>query len=496
MLQQNTKYSKVLFYLVFAAVVYFPVFHHLERQPINLWDESLFSLRALHLAQTGEYLDNFNLYQDLPDHRNTKLPFTTYLQTLSLKIFGVNEFAIRLPISLLFIGTVILVLIHIQRRFNVGRLGAVFGLVAITAIGFVEPHFLRTGDQDAPFACYLLLCCIWYLDYLETKKTKYLIGFTAMAIAALLTKNLLAGLIAPGILLFTFWKGKLFSMLKDYKFLLSCVSILGVYAAVIAYFESRFPGFIDRMWNYELMGRYTNTIENHSKDFLYFFTDLALESFVPYFLLIPIIFASSFNKSMSKPLQDSIQLITLVMFCYTLVLSFSQTKTDWYIAPNYLFGSYVITLGSIVLYKYITHVSEQSRRLLYIGIGVSWTLLYITVMRNVHNPQPIHKDEKYGLFMKKLAKENPGIKQYTIVDNNFGTTASFYKEMYNSKDIDYAIGYQRHFALNNDQLIMSCLNNVLNPVNKLYQTETVRHWDDCKLLKIISKNDEQNTPQD
>lgn len=476
--------KRVIIFILFCLLFYFPVFHHLDRLPIALWDESLFSLRALYMHLTGDYLHNFNLFEGMPDHANTKLPFTTFFQVLTLKILGISELSIRLPIVLIFTATVFYMIYHFKKRFNSVWAGYVFGLVAITSIGFVAPHVLRTGDQDAPFACYMVLATIGFIRYLETREAKPLIGFTVFALAAVLTKNLLAGLLAPGILVFALFTRQLIPILKDYKFWIAALIIVGGYSGVIFYYETQFPGFFDRMWNYELMGRYTNAIENHDKPPFFYVKYLAFEKFMPYFFILPFVFATAFTEKIDQKLKHSILCFSSVSFFYLLILSFSKTQTTWYIAPIYLFGTYLIALGAIPTYEYVITKSKQYKKVFMIGLFFIWALLYAVVVSKNMSIQP-EKDAKYGWFMKKIEKENPDLKKYTLVDNNFGTSAGFYKEMYNQKGYD--ITYQRGIHYYDNQVIMTCLNNVLNPTGEKYNYEVLREWDDCKLLKIQSK---------
>ncbi len=481
----------VIFSLLFCMLFYFPVFHHLERLPILMWDESLFSLRALYIHLTGNYLYNFNLFEGMPDHANTKLPFTTWFQVISFKIFGVSELALRLPIGLIFSLTVIYIVGHFKAQFSNIWAGFVFGFVSITSTGFVSTHMLRTGDQDAPFACYMLIAAIAFLQYLESRKWKPLLVFTFFSLAALLTKNLLAGLLAPGLLLFALLTRQLTGILKEYKFWFACFVIAGVYSGLVIYYEMQYPGFLKRMWNYELVGRFTNAIENHDKPPFFYLTDLAFNKFIPYFFFLPIVFSLAFAKNITKQLRHSILGISAVLFCYLFIISFSKTQTPWYIAPVYLLGAYIIALGAVVLFEYLYEQPKRFRTIFFLCLLPVSCLLYAQVLIKNLNPKPFLKDEKYGQFMEIIAKKKPALKHYTVADNNFGASARFYVEMYNLKETGYHISFQRSLQFNNNQLVMACLNNVINPINKRYYTEIIKQWEDCILLKVLSEKNIQ-----
>lgn len=464
-------------------LLYFPVFHFLNEAPIVIWDESLFSLRALHLSRTGEYLPNFNIFNDLPDHRNTKLPFTTVIQALSLKIFGINELAIRLPISFIFLGTALYMVYHFKARFNNVFAGYIFGLVAITAYGFVKPHVLRTGDQDVPYACYLLIAAVSFLSYLEKQELRALIGFVFFSIAAVLTKNLLAGLIAPGIIVYLIATKRLISIVTDWKFLMACFLIAAAYVGVVGYYEYAYPGFFDRMWNYELMGRYSGTIEEHYQSKFYYLDKLARKFLNPYLYFIPFIFIASFKKGMDPKLRSGIQYFTSIALFYLLIVSQSKTQTDWYVVPIYLFVAYIIAVGSIPVMSWLKSVSRVRRIAIVSVIPVLWFWKYGDILKdNVFRVNYITMDTKYGMFIPQVRTFHPEVKSFTIVDTKFGTSAYFYKEMYEAKGMD--IDYRRTMDFGEGERVMVCSGTILEPIGEKHEFEIIRQWEECKLIEI------------
>ena len=472
---------------LFSVVLYFAVFHQLEKVPIHSWDESLFSLRAVYMHLYGGYMYDFNFFPDMVDHQNTKLPFTTFFQVLSLKIFGINELAIRLPTSLIYIFTVFYVLFHFKNRFDVPWAGYVFGLVGITTIGFVEPHFLRSGDQDAPYACYLVLATIAFIDYIETRKTKPLLVFTFFSLAALLTKNLLCGLLVPGLLMFVLLTRQLIPTLKDYRFWLASFTLVGIYVGLIYYYELQQPGFFDRMWNYELFGRYTKTIAPHNLPPLFYLEFLAFKKMTPYFFMLPVIFLLAFREDQSPKLKNSILCFGLVAICYLFFISLSKTKTTWYVAPIFLFGAYLMALGSVPFFNYLKEQPRRDIMAILVGIFIVWGSLYAKVVFKNLTAEPILKDERYGWFMKKVSEEYPQYKKYAIVETGFAGSAVFYREQYNREKEGFDISLKRKFVYEDNQIIMTCQPNVFKSTKQQYNFQVIKEWETCKLLKIISK---------
>lgn len=456
-------------FLIFCLVLYFPVFLHLDVMPITIWDESLFSIRALHFAQFGEYMENFNNYPGLADHRNTKLPFTTFFQVLGIKIFGINELAIRLPIAIIFVATVFYVCYFAKEYLGNIYIAYLFALILVSSSGFVTTHMLRTGDQDAPFACYLLLATLFFHRYLFMGKSRYLLGFSFFTIAAFLTKNLLAGLLAPGLLLYLIFSGQLLKVLKDYRIYIAVGSIVVAYLGTIFYYESQYPGFIDRMWNYELMGRYTKTIEGHRGGFLHYAMKMFKEGFVPFMYAVPVSVALVLDKKMNAQIRQLLLLVFAVFAAYLLVISFSETKTAWYHAPLFPLGAIMVALGMYHMYTaYLSNANIELKRGMLIATVLIFAVPYSIVIDQVYKPEPIFKDDKYGNFIEDIAQGNPDLKTFTIVDNYFGASAYFYKEKFNSRG--YNIDYQRSFQLDSGELMITCLNTVFQPIRDQYKT--------------------------
>jgi 4-amino-4-deoxy-L-arabinose transferase-like glycosyltransferase len=492
-IRRRQKAIGIVCFVLFLVVMYFPTFLHLTKLPIELWDESLFSLRAIYMAKTGSYMSNFNLFNELPNHLNTKLPFTTFFQVLSIKLFGINELAIRLPIALIFLTTVGVVCWYFLRYYQALPSGYVFGLVLVTSLGFVMPHMLRSGDQDVPFACYVLLSVLCWDRYMKQGKASALAGFTLLFIAALLTKNLLAGLIIPGIALHVLFEKRLLSILKDYRIYLAIAAVCLAYFGTIYYLDSQYPGFISRMWHYELGGRYSNVIEEHKGPFLTYVMDLAFKDFVPYLFLLCLSIALHFDSNMSKETRSTLRLFGLVFLSYLLIISTAQTKTFWYIAPLYTFGAFILALSVQHLYStYLQHLPVKLRMAMLGSTLLAMAIPYGQVIENVFEPVTQYKDAKYGNMIGQMKHYRPDVKTFTLVDNNFGTSAYFYKEKYNAIGQDYNISYKRYIDLVPNQYVVTCLQSVMTPIHKNYTYSELFQFEDCKLIQIQTKKEEEH----
>ena len=470
--------------IILLLLVYFPLFLHLDSLPLATWDESLFALRALHLFEEGSYMYNFNVYHDLPNHQNTKLPFTTFFQVLGYKIFGVNELGLRLPIIFLFLAMSAYLIYHFKKHFGTLWPALIFLLILIASPGFVKPHMLRTGDQDVPFAMYLLLAILFFYQYLRSSRPAYIWAFALAFLAALMTKNLLAGIIAPGLLLFVIQQKKLKWLFSRPAWYGVLFLIAGVYLGSLWYFESKQAGFFDRMWNYELLGRYQTTIEGHVGGPLFYLREL-IDGMGVFFW--PAAFSPLLvgGWSAQGKWKNLIMILWLSMLSYGGILSFSETKTAWYAAPLFPGAALLSALSIYYVYQcFFRHKSRQWQLACGSICLIIYSLAYYDTVASNYHPQPQLKGEKYGLFLKHLKRSDSPHTQLTIVDNNFGTAAFFYTQMYNRLSSRFQVDYQRGLDLRPGQKVMSCLLNVLQPVHDQYEYEVIKKYQDCELLEI------------
>lgn len=114
------------------------------------WDEVNFAESAREMLVTGEYLNvqiDFQPFWEKP-------PFFFWLQAISMKIFGVNEFAARFP-NAVFGVIYLLTFYFIGRRWHGHRFGLMWALLYF---GTLLPHiYFRTGIIDPVFNYFILL---------------------------------------------------------------------------------------------------------------------------------------------------------------------------------------------------------------------------------------------------------------------------------------------------------------------------------------------------
>lgn len=478
-------------YLVFGfslALIAFALFFRIDRVAVEIWDESLFANRALHMYYTGEYMPNFNVFDGLPDHRNTKLPFTTFFQVLSFHLFGLSNWALRLPIGVIFIVTLVLLGRFFHRNNISSGVALLTGILLTASTGFLGKHMLRTGDQDAPFACYTLLALLYFYEYVEKKRKLSIVAFTVFTVAAFLTKNLLAGLILPGMVVYVLWRGKIFQLLRDPRIYVSLFAILAAYAGTIGYLEVSYPGFIDRMWNYELMGRYSETIEGHSGGVFFYFKKLFNHHFTPLaYLVIPAVYwLFKFGSQQKRSLT---LFLALSFLGYMAVISFSGTKTTWYHAPVFPMIATIIALGMNDFWEngkgFIKKPIFNAMSLaLVILIGGSY---YSSVQKEAQR-HPGYGPQGYNTFFQKLEKENEFNSTIWLFDNQFGTDTYFYSHVLSDRTGAHTVEFERSTQkLIPGQQVMVCKGFAEKEIRDNFEVKVIANKQNCWLLEIVAK---------
>lgn len=477
-------------FLLFCVALYPPLFYRLDAMPVYTWDEALFALRAFHYLQFGEYMENFNFFPGLFDHRNTKLPFTTFFQVVGLKLFGINELGVRLPIAFIFTGTLFYCCYYFKKYFGSISIGYWLGLLLVSSTAFVQLHMLRTGDHDVPFACYLLLAVLFFHRFMETNKSGPLIAFSIAMIAALLTKNLLAGLLFPGLLAFALHQKALVRLLKDPRIYLALFFIAGTYAATVGYFEWRFPGFIDRMWNYELMGRYSNTIEEHSGNVFYYAEYLLWRGFMPFSLIMIFTLLLVKDKSMAAPVKNLILLAAYALLGYLVVISLSETKTSWYSAPLFPLAALITALG---LHHLFTQMLPKVKELYKTGLYVLAACLFIVPYKQVMDTiisRPVAREHRYQHFIKDLADQFPDERDYILMDPDNSFSVFFYTLKFNNlENAQYDLGFQRLAEIEQKPgyRIVTCHQDAFQRLTENYTYNMRYQKGDCMYFEITGK---------
>jgi 4-amino-4-deoxy-L-arabinose transferase-like glycosyltransferase len=175
--------NKIRFWIITIAGLLFIPF--LGGVHLFDWDEINFAEAAREMIVTKNYLNvqiNFQPFWEKP-------PLFIWMQVLSMKMFGINEFAARFPNAICGIVTLSVI-------FNIGRKiqNNLFGILWVLAyVGSVLPFFyFKSGIIDPWFNLFIFFGIFFLQLYLSSdtaKKTRNIIGAAVFAGLAILTKG-------------------------------------------------------------------------------------------------------------------------------------------------------------------------------------------------------------------------------------------------------------------------------------------------------------------
>ena len=189
------------------------------------WDEINFAECAREMIVSHDFFSvkiNFQPFWEKP-------PLFIWMQALSMSIFGINEFAARLPNAICGIIT-LLVLYNIGRKLVDDK----FGLVWVLAYaGSFLPHFyFKSGIIDPWFNLFIYLGIYYFFLFTNNKSSRLLI-FSALFIGlGVLTKGPVAVLVF-GLCAGVYWISRRFQPFMSWKqiiiYTLSVISVGGLW---------------------------------------------------------------------------------------------------------------------------------------------------------------------------------------------------------------------------------------------------------------------------
>lgn len=338
----------------------FPLYYELGRNPVQLWDESREAVNAVEMASSGHWLvPHFGGH---PDHWNTKPPLLIWLEALSFKIFGYSTWALRLPILLATLGTVVLIFrfaAKVLRR----PLGGLFaGMVLVTCSGYVRLHVARTGEYDAMLAFWQVLIWISFFQYVELGSRRSVYWLTLGLVAAVLTKGP-AGLMGlPGLLVYAIARGKILWLLRKPSIYITA----GIWITVVAgYFllrEAIDPGYWHAVQFNDLGGRFL-TDHGGSKEWNYYLLNIKNKFFSVWFWAI----GPALLVGLLQPtglVKRAFLLLTSFILGWLVVISVAESGLEWYDAPIYPALALVVGVGLSIMYEDLMglYLPQLSRR--------------------------------------------------------------------------------------------------------------------------------------
>jgi 4-amino-4-deoxy-L-arabinose transferase-like glycosyltransferase len=352
-------------YAILAAILYLPALG----QPA-LWepDEGRYAEIAREMALSGDYVtprDNFELYFEKP-------PLVYWAEAAAIKIFGVNEFAVRLPAALFSIGQVV-----VTAALAEAMLGATAGLLAALALA-LSPLFFslaRFATLDPALAFFLTAAFAAFYaasrqdSFALPSSRNWMLMSSAMLALGTLAKGPVALLLGVAIILI--WLASE-PRLAEIRRMPLVVCIL-IYCAIVApwfvLIELRNPGFLNFFFIHEHLQRYVSSNEHGWGP--WFFIPIVIGGTWPWIFFAPLGWSSmrrdDGSESLTSQRRSAASFLAIWFIVIFVFFSIPRSKLGTYILPALpplaiVAGYGLSQLGS---------VAANSRRRLIAGFAIA-----------------------------------------------------------------------------------------------------------------------------
>lgn len=468
--------------IFFAIAVYFPVFLHLDGPPVKIWDESLFAMRAYHMAETGTYLPNFERFPGISYYRNLKPPFGTFFQAAFFRLFGVSELTLRLPVALFVLATLGLLCFFSKRLSGNLQAGILASLVLLTSSGYVRPHVSRTGDHDAILAFWLLLSLFFLYRWSLSRKSSWIWALAGCLFIAFLTKSIVAFFFVPGYLIYLLWQKQFVPILRmGTTYLAAGALALGIVAYYLL-MEWQMPGFFAAV-NETVFGRYVAERNNLGAPFSHYFETILSQKFWPWVLLLSLNIWQLFQKSNLEFKRIS-QLLWSCVLCYLLIISFSETKLSWYDAAVF---PPLALLAGVSLHRVLNYASKLTQwpKLIYAAAVVlifAWP--YYKTINSIYHQEWDNPAEWHAYLMRQQQKQD-----YIVYCGGYNGQVGFYTEWYNQhRDGNIRVStYWNEVPLNPGNQVLVCQDDKRQQLQQHFETQSLSEYRTCQMLLLLAE---------
>lgn len=485
------KYGK---YVLLAALIYMPVFGHLDTLPIRIWDESRLAINAYEMQKDGDFIvTHFN---GNPDDWNTKPPFLIWIQALFMKFFGINELAVRLPSAIAVLLTCAAILIFSIKYFKNFWFGFSAILILITSQGYIHTHSGRTGDYDAMLTLFTTLSALLFYAYCETSKYKFLYLFFLFLALAVLTKSISGLLFLPAFLIYTLIRKKIYIFLSNKHFYFG---FLGFVFIVVGYYllrEIKSPGYLDAVQRNELGGRFLEVIEEHQNYFWYYYDNLIDLRFNPYYFLLPLGFIIGLFVKEQR-INRFTQFLFLLIICYFIIISSAQTKLEWYDVPLFPFLAMMASIFIYYAYKFFKNFSWFNETLNYNILPFLFLFsIFLTPYQNIiaetYKPKEAESAiDFYAMshYLQDAVKGKYNLNNQYLVHDGYNAHLLFYLNILNDKGI--AISFKDWQKLEPNDIVIASQNVIKDKLKSHYDFEVLKEDGSVSTYKIVKKKEEQ-----
>jgi 4-amino-4-deoxy-L-arabinose transferase-like glycosyltransferase len=345
-----------LFIIIISSIFFFIPF--LGSVHLFDWDEINFAESAREMIVTGNFSQvqiDFHPFLEKP-------PLFFWMQAISMKLFGINEFAARFPNAVIGIFTLVILYFTGKRLYD-----EKFGLIwALAYLGSFLPHlYFKSGIIDPFFNFFIFLSVIFIAASIRKKEEKRGLKyafFAGISIGiATLTKGPV-GLLVVGISVLVYWTTMKFKSISNWKniliFAASCLIVTSLWL-VPELIKNGF-WFIREFLKYQA-DLFLRPVAGHSGPFYYHFLIIFLGCFPISILALPVLLRK--NADSTDEGKYLLKWMLIIFWVIMILFSIVKTKIVHYSSLAYFPLSY---FAAYFVYELVNGRTTLKRYLLWI----------------------------------------------------------------------------------------------------------------------------------
>ncbi|MBC7384378.1 MAG: glycosyltransferase family 39 protein [Bacteroidia bacterium] len=331
------------------------------------WDEINFAESAREMIVTGNYQKVQINYQPFME----KPPLFFWIQVLSMKVFGVGEFAARFPNAI--IGIITLVFIFTIGKKLYGRQLAFLWVLFIT--GSFTPHlYFKSGIIDPLYNLFIFAAVYMLYLYSLSKQTIQAVWLGLFTGLAIITKGPVAVLVVM-LCFITLWALKKFNRFFSYKDIFITALVAFLVSAVWFGFETMERGtvFLSEFLKYQL-DLFLNPVAGHGQPFWYHPLVLLVGCFPASVIALKFIFKT--HETANKEQTDFFRIMQIMFWAVLILFSIVETKIVHYSSLCYLPLTFMAAMFIHQRFEAGVKFSNfQTALLLFTGIFISFIFI-------------------------------------------------------------------------------------------------------------------------
>ena len=381
------KYDKSLIALQLILIVSGFVFlsFRISRGPLVDYDEAYYAQVTMDTLDSGDFLS----LKYLDGYYLEKPPLYFWLSITSVKIFGEQELAFRLPSVLLAVGSAWLIFLIVRRLTRNSTIAvAAFYTLLFTPQFFA---FSREARVDSGVIFCILLALYFLLAGWRNRKKLFWI-FPAVAVGFMF-KATIAGLALPVLLIFSL-AYRQWSWLKSrilwYGLLPATLIVVPWHWLQLQRFGSE---FWDKYFIRVMFGSTVSRIAGGVNPWLY--SEVIREYYIPWlFVVLSLIVFTAILKVWQRKVYKIPRALIASFFCGSfilLVFSLFQTKLSTYILPIFPFFAMFIAIGFFDIF-FGFRISKNVAGILFVPFLVWSSFICIKAVNVLVTP--VHYEER------------------------------------------------------------------------------------------------------